>query len=143
MSIEKILAGKGHDIVTIAPARTMREAADVLHRHRIGAVIVTDTEGGLMGILSERDIVTALAREGGNALDNPVSRHMTSAVVTASERDTIEQVMERMTQGRFRHVPIVKNGSVVGIVSIGDVVKSRLEAMENESQALKQYIASG
>ena len=142
MSIEKILAGKGHDIVTIAPARTMREAADVLHRHRIGAVIVTDSEGGLMGILSERDIVTALAREGGNALDNPVSRHMTSAVVTANDRDTIEQVMERMTQGRFRHVPIMKDGAVVGIVSIGDMVKSRLEAMEHESQALKQYIAS-
>lgn len=142
MSIENILAGKSRDIVTIAPARTMREAADVLHRHRIGAVIVTDSEGGLMGILSERDIVTALAREGGNALDNPVSRHMTSAVVTANDRDTIEQVMERMTQGRFRHVPIMKDGAVVGIVSIGDMVKSRLEAMEHESQALKQYIAS-
>lgn len=142
MSIENILAGKGRDIVTIAPARTMREAADVLHRHRIGAVIVTDADGGLMGILSERDIVTSLAREGGNALDNPVSRHMTSAVVTAHEGDTIEQVMERMTQGRFRHVPIMRNGAVVGIVSIGDMVKSRLEAMEHESRALKQYIAS-
>lgn len=142
MSIENILAGKGHDIVTIAPARTLREAADVLHRHRIGAVIVTDAEGGLLGILSERDIVTALAREGGNALDNPVSRHMTSAVVTAHERDTIEHVMERMTQGRFRHVPVMRDNAVVGIVSIGDVVKIRLEAMEHESQALKQYIAS-
>lgn len=142
MSIENILAGKGRDIVTVAPARTLREAADVLHRHRIGAVMVTGTDGGLLGILSERDIVAALAKDGGNALDNPVSRHMTSAVVTASESDTIEQTMERMTQGRFRHVPVMRDGLVVGIVSIGDMVKHRLEAMEHESRALKDYIAS-
>ena len=142
MSIENILAGKGRDIVKIEPERTLREAADVLHRHRIGAVIVSDASGRLMGIISERDIVTALAREGGNALDNSVSLHMTSSVVTANERDTIEEVMERMTQGQFRHVPIIRDGTVVGIVSIGDVVKSRLEAMEHESQALKQYIAN-
>lgn len=142
MSIENILAGKGRDIVTVAPARTLREAADVLHRHRIGAVMVTGTDGGLLGILSERDIVTALAKDGGNALDNPVSRHMTSAVVTAAETDTIEQTMERMTQGRFRHVPVMRDGVVVGIVSIGDMVKHRLEAMEHESRALKDYIAS-
>ena len=142
MSIESILAGKGRDIVTIGPAQTMREAADILHRHRIGAVIVTGPDGALMGILSERDIVKALAREGGNALDNAVSHHMTATVVTAGERDTIEELMERMTEGRFRHVPVLRNGMVVGIVSIGDVVKSRLEAVEHESEALKQYISN-
>lgn len=142
MSIENILASKGRNIVTIAPERTVREAADTLFRHRIGAVVVAGSGGALMGILSERDIVTALAREGGNALDNPVSRHMTSTVVTASEGDTIEDVMERMTQGRFRHVPVMREGNVVGIVSIGDMVKNRLETMEHESRALKDYIAS-
>ena len=142
MSIEVILAGKGHDVVTIEPGRTMREAADILHRHRIGAIVVTGADGVLIGILSERDIVSALAREGGNSLDNPVSRHMTHAVVTAREGDSIDQIMERMTQGRFRHVPIVRDERVVGIVSIGDMVKHRLEAMEHESRALKDYIAS-
>ena len=142
MSIEVILSGKGHDVVTIAPGKTVREAADTLHRHRIGAVVVTGADGALIGILSERDIVTALAREGGNALDNPVSRHMTHAVVTARESDSIEHVQERMTQGRFRHVPVVRDERVIGIVSIGDMVKHRLEAMEHESKALKDYIAS-
>ena len=142
MSIEVILTSKGRDIVTTGPSRTMREAADLLHRHRIGAVMVTGADGALMGILSERDIVTALAREGGNALDNPVSRHMTSAVMTVTEADTIERTLERMTHGRFRHVPVMRGDAVVGIVSIGDMVKHRLEAMETESRALKDYIAS-
>lgn len=142
MSIEVILAGKGRDIITITPAQTMREAADILHRNRIGAVMVIGTDGALMGILSERDIVTSLAREGGNALDNPVSRYMTANVVTADKTETIERVMERMTQGRFRHVPVLHEARLVGIVSIGDVVKHRLEAMEHESRAMKDYIAS-
>ena len=142
MSIRIILEGKGHDIVSVPPSQTLREVADVLHRHRIGAVMVLGTDGALLGILSERDIVSALAREGGNTLDNPVSRHMTSAVVTATETDSIEQVMERMTKGRFRHVPIMREARVIGIVSIGDMVKHRLEAMEHEHRALKDYIAS-
>ena len=142
MSIALILANKGSEIVSIQPQRTMRDAADLLHRHKIGAVMVMGVDGALLGILSERDIVSSLAREGGNALDNPVSRHMTSAVKTASEKDTIEQTMERMTIGRFRHLPVLRDNQVIGIVSIGDIVKHRLEAMENEHRALKDYIAS-
>lgn len=142
MSIAVILAGKGADVVSISPGKTLREAVELLHRRRIGAVIVTGADESLLGIISERDIVGALAREGAEALNNPVSRHMTSAVVTARESDTIDHTMERMTNGRFRHVPVLREGQVVGIVSIGDIVKHRLEAMEHESQALKAYIAS-
>ncbi len=142
MGIALILAQKGADIVSISPERTMREAADVLHRHKIGAIMVLGTDSSLLGILSERDIVSALAREGGNALDNPVSRHMTARVQTASEDDTIESTMEQMTNGRFRHLPVLRNGRVIGIVSIGDIVKHRLEAMEHEHRALREYIAS-
>jgi CBS domain-containing protein len=142
MSIALILANKGSEIVSILPQKTMRDAADLLHRHKIGAVMVMGVDGALLGILSERDIVSSLAREGGNALDNPVSRHMTSAVKTASEKDTIEQTMERMTVGRFRHLPVLRDNQVIGIVSIGDIVKHRLEAMENEHRALKDYISS-
>ena len=140
MSIAVILAGKGGDVVSISPSKTLRDAADLLHRRRIGAVIVTNADNALLGIISERDIVTALAREGANALDNPVSRHMTQAVVTAREDDTIERTMERMTNGRFRHVPVLREGQVVGIVSIGDIVKRRVEEYEAEQEALRDYI---
>jgi CBS domain-containing protein len=142
MTIEHILAGKGREVVTIEGERTIAEAAKMLAANRIGAVVVSDAGRAVLGILSERDIVRAVAGGGAAALQDPVSRHMTSRVVTASVRMSINEVMERMTDGKFRHIPVVDSGQLIGIVSIGDVVKHRLAEMEAESEALRGYIAS-
>ncbi len=142
MTVARILALKGADVVTAQPHLTLREAADVLCRHRIGAVVVADAARKVLGILSERDIVRAVSSGGGEALSDPVSRHMTSKVVTAAEDQSIEKTMSLMTEGRFRHIPVLRDGRLVGVVSIGDVVKIRLEAIETEHRALREYIAS-
>jgi CBS domain-containing protein len=141
MTVSKILAIKGHDVATTLPHRTIGEVAGQLAERRIGALVVTDADGNIHGILSERDIVRAVGRGGAEALSDPVSRHMTHKVVTCTEHDLISEVMERMTDGRFRHVPVVEHGRLAGIVSIGDVVKHRLEETEAESRAMRDYIA--
>jgi CBS domain-containing protein len=140
MTVSTILATKGHDVITSQPHRTMHEVAKVLAERRIGAVMVTGADGSLKGILSERDIVRAVARSGADALNDPVSLHMTANVVTCEEGDLIHDVMEQMTRGRFRHVPVVKAGKLVGMISIGDVVKKRIAETEAESQSLRDYI---
>lgn len=142
MTIAQILANKGRDVATTPPHRTMKEAADLLASRNIGAVVIADVQGSVLGILSERDIVRAVAQRGAAALDDAVSMHMTTRVATAVEEDTVLATVERMTEGRFRHVPVVKNGKLAGIISIGDVVKFRLEQMEHEQSALREYIAS-
>ncbi|GAC1331014.1 MAG: CBS domain-containing protein [Beijerinckiaceae bacterium] len=142
MTVASILAQKGRDVVTTLPERTMQDIATVLAERKIGAVIVTESDGKVLGILSERDIVRAMARQGASALDDPVSRHMTSRVVTTTEDATIPDTMERMTAGRFRHLPVVANDRLVGVVSIGDIVKWRLAEIVSEHQALKEYIAT-
>ncbi|KAA2242194.1 CBS domain-containing protein [Salinarimonas soli] len=142
MSVQHILAEKGGDVVTIAPDRTLAEAAHLLAERRIGAVIVSEGSRAVAGILSERDIVRALARGGAAALDHPVSRHMTAEVVTCTPDIVIVEVMELMTRGKFRHVPVVQGGRLIGIVSIGDIVKRRLAEVETEQQALREYITS-
>lgn len=142
MTVAKVLSTKGREVVTIAPERTLAEAAHTLAHKRIGAIVVTGDGGAVRGIISERDIVRALAVSGGAALDAPVSQHMTHEVVTCTERSDVPRVMEMMTTGKFRHVPVVEGGRLVGIVSIGDVVKHRLAEIEAESQALREYIAT-
>jgi CBS domain-containing protein len=142
MNVEHILSEKGHEVVTIAPHLTLGEAARTLSQHRIGAVVVSDPGQPVLGILSERDIVRAVAANGAAALEEPVSRHMTGKVVTCTTRSAINDLMETMTTGKFRHVPIVENGRLVGIVSIGDIVKFRVAEIESESQALREYIAT-
>jgi CBS domain-containing protein len=142
MTIAQILANKGREVATTMPHRTMKEAADILSGRNIGAIVIADVQGSVLGILSERDIVRALATRGAIALDDSVSMHMTTRVATAVEEDTVLATVERMTEGRFRHVPVVKNGKLAGIISIGDVVKFRLEQMEHEQSALREYIAS-
>lgn len=142
MSVALILAAKGHDVTTTQPHRTMQEAAAVLAEKGIGAVIVTGGNGEVLGILSERDIVRAIGRHGVGVLQESVSKHMTSKVVTTQMDESIDQVMEQMTSGRFRHLPVIDNGRLAGVVSIGDVVKHRLDAMENEQRAMRDYIAS-
>ncbi len=141
MSVARILIAKGRNVVVTQPHRTLREVSALLTEHGIGAVVVTGAEGSVLGIISERDIVRAVA-QGPSALEEPASRHMTAEVVTVRESDSIDSVMDTMTAGRFRHVPVIEGGKLVGIVSIGDVVKHRVAAIETEHRALREYIAS-
>jgi CBS domain-containing protein len=142
MTVRAILTFKGRDCVTISPDATLGEAARVLSQKRIGAVVITGAERRVAGILSERDIVHAVATNGAAALEQPVSSAMTREVVTCSEEETIPNLMQRMTSGRFRHIPVVERGRLAGIVSIGDVVKYRLAELEREHEALREYIAT-
>ena len=142
MTVARILATKGRDVVTTQPHRTLSEVAKMLIDKGIGAVVVTGTNGEVLGIISERDIVRAIARQGAAALDHAVSRHMTAKVITTRERATLNSLMETMTAGRFRHVPVVENDRLVGLVSIGDVVKHHVADIETEQRALKEYIAT-
>jgi len=140
MTVKSILSGKGSDVITIEPHATLEAAIAVLAERRIGAVVVLGPERRVIGILSERDIVRALAEEGAAALTAPVAQVMTRKVSTCTEQDAVREIMEQMTAGKFRHVPVVEEGRLVGIVSIGDVVKHRLGEMERESEALRDYI---
>jgi CBS domain-containing protein len=142
MTVDHILLNKGRTVVTIEPDRTLAEAARLLSEKKIGAVVVTDNTKPVLGILSERDIVRALVARGPGALDEPVSRSMTGRVVTCTGQAGINEVMELMTDGKFRHVPVVEGGCLTGIVSIGDVVKHRLAEVEAETRAMREYIAT-
>ena len=139
MTVRAILDLKGRDVVTITSDHTLAQAAEHLSTYKIGALVVLAGER-ISGILSERDIVKAVARNGAGALESPVSSTMTSAVTTCQPYDTIAEVMNRMTAGRFRHLPVIDDGRLAGIISIGDVVKHRLAEIERESSALREYI---
>jgi CBS domain-containing protein len=141
MTVQRVLATKGHDILTIQPHRTLAEAAGVLGEKRIGALLVTGAQGELLGILSERDLVRAIGKEGAAALAHAVSKHMTAKVVTTTPAAKLDDVMVLMTQGRFRHVPVMNNGKLAGLISIGDVVKHRVADIEADAKALRDYIA--
>jgi CBS domain-containing protein len=142
MIVNKILELKGRDVVTIEPAQALSEAVKVLSERRIGALLIVDGQRPVSGIISERDIVRAVAAQGVKALEEPVSRFMTEKVVTCTGQTSINDVMELMTKQKFRHVPVVEGGRLAGIISIGDVVKLRLEEVEAEAQAIKEYIAT-
>jgi CBS domain-containing protein len=142
MSVNRILSMKGHEVVSIPLDRTLGEAARILSERRIGAVLVSDGEHPVSGIVSERDIVRAVSAYGADSLDQPVSRFMTEKVVTCTSGTSINDLMEAMTNGKFRHVPVVEHGELVGIISIGDVVKHRLAEIEAEAQAIRDYIAT-
>lgn len=141
MQVAYILNVKGRDVATIQPHRTLSDAVALLNERRIGAVVVTGADGKVMGILSERDIVRAVGA-GGHVLTDPVSRYMTSKVITCSPDTLIVDLMEEMTRGRFRHLPVIEDGRLAGIVSIGDVVKHRLEEFQFETQQLREYITT-
>ena len=142
MTVKAILSHKGGNVVTIAPTATLSAAVKLLAERRIGAIVVTGPENRVAGILSERDIVRTLADRGPAALDENVAAVMTRKVMTCTEADTIASLMERMTEGKFRHLPVVEQGRLVGVISIGDVVKFRVEEIEGESNALREYIAT-
>ena len=140
MNVKAILAAKGGDVVCIEPTADLAAAVKLLSAHRIGAVVIRGAGERLAGILSERDIMRALSEHGADALALPVGQVMTRNVATCGEDETIASIMERMTAGKFRHLPVVSRGSLVGLVSIGDVVKQRVEEIERESEALRDYI---
>src|SRR4051812_40135599 len=125
MTVRAILDRKGHDVATIAASATLAEAAKQLSERRIGALIVADSSASIEGMLSERDIVRTVAAHGPSALSRAVREVMTSEVITCAEADTVASLMEQMTRGKFRHLPVVHEGRLVGIISIGDVVKHR------------------
>lgn len=140
MNVKTILAAKGGDVVCIEPNADLATAAKLLSTHKIGAVMILGAGGRLAGILSERDIVRAIAEHGAGALTLQVGQVMTRNVVTCGEDETIASIMERMTAGKFRHMPVVAKDTLVGVVSIGDVVKQRVGEIEHESDALRDYI---
>ena len=143
MQVRHILYGKGRDVVAIAEGASIADAARLLTDRRIGALVVTDGDGRLTGIISERDLVRAIARAGAGALAQSVAEHMTPEPETCVETDTVESLMETMTRGRFRHVPVLDNALILcGMVSIGDVVKSRIAETVSEAAALRDYISA-
>ncbi len=141
MQVENILRSKGRAVHTVTARATIAEAVETLNKNRIGAVVVTDN-GKVTGILSERDVVRHLGTDWNALSKRPVGDLMTRNVITATPASTVADLMERMTEHRIRHMPIVEAGALVGIVSIGDVVKRKIEETEQEAIALKQYIAS-
>jgi CBS domain-containing protein len=140
MNVKAILAAKGGNIVCIEPTADLAAVTKLLSKHRIGAVLIRGAGEHLAGILSERDVVRALSEYGAGALALPVGQVMTRDVETCGEDDTVASIMERMTAGKFRHMPVVVKGKLVGLISIGDVVKQRVEEIESESEAMRDYI---
>jgi CBS domain-containing protein len=139
MTVRSILNTKGHHIVSVEPDTKLSAAIQLLGERKIGAVLVM-TQSRLEGILSERDIVRVLGERGAPVLDEPVSNIMTRKVVSCRESDTVAGIMEMMTMGKFRHLPVIESGKVVGLISIGDVVKWRVQEYETEQEALRDYI---
>ncbi|WP_017558527.1 CBS domain-containing protein [Nocardiopsis baichengensis] len=142
MLIAELLRAKGSDVVTVRPDTPVSELLDRLARHNIGAVVVAEA-GKVAGIASERDVVRRLAEQGASLLDRPVSEIMTRAVITCKTSDTVDALTVLMTENRVRHVPVLAAGALVGIVSIGDVVKSRIRQLELDRQQLEAYITQG
>jgi CBS domain-containing protein len=140
MNVQAILDAKGTEVITIAPTAILQNAVQRLAEHRIGALLVLGPDHRVIGIVTERDIVRVLAERGAAVLSEPLSTVMTRTVVTCTRSDTIADIMEQMTTGKFRHLPVVEQDRVAGVVSIGDVVKLRLREMEDESSALRDYI---
>lgn len=141
VSVKAMLDQKGRDVFTIGPNVTVGDAVKLLHEKKIGAVIIAGVEGKIAGIFSERDVVTAIARHGVESMTAPVASVMTTTVYRCSEDVTADQLMEVMTSRRFRHVPVEKDGKLAGMISIGDVVKSRIREIEQEAEHIKAYIA--
>lgn len=141
MLIGQILSSKGRDVVSIQAGSTVADVVSLLAEKEIGAVVVTDQGGGLRGIISERDVARGLATHGVRLLDTKVDDLMTRDVVTCSPEDGIEVLMSEMTEGRFRHLPVLSGERLIGIISIGDVVKHRLQELEREAHQLHDYIA--
>lgn len=143
MTIASIIHGKPHRLISVAPDDTLQQAAEVLTRERIGALLVLKPNGDIAGIMSERDIVWAVGVNGAEVLARPVAELMTKEVTCCAPEDTADEAMAIMTERRFRHLPVRQGGRIVAMISIGDVVKHKVEEAEAESQAMREYIARG
>lgn len=143
MSVATILKIKGRNVATAKADLSVKQIVDQLAQFKVGAMVIVDDVEDVCGIISERDVVRTLSQEGEGMLSRPVSDIMTKDVVTCKEDDSVAELMERMTTGRFRHLPVVTDGSLVGIVSIGDVVKQRVSEAEEEAEQMRAYIATG
>lgn len=143
MNVARILKDKGRDVATVTPDMTLMDVVNMLAEKKIGAVVACDGKRRVQGIVSERDIVRVLATNGPAAFNDPIESYMTKDVKTCTPNDTVEWLMEVMTSQRFRHMPVVEGGQIIGIVSIGDVVKQRIAIAEMEADSMRQYIATG
>jgi CBS domain-containing protein len=143
MNISQILKAKGRAVATARPNATLSEIISKLAQKKIGAIVIVGDAGEVVGIVSERDVIRQLGDRGEASLKEPVSQAMTTSVISCQETSTLEEMMELMTQGRFRHVPVIEDGALVGIVSIGDIVKHHVAEVEMEVTAMRDYFATG
>ncbi|MEZ5828689.1 MAG: CBS domain-containing protein [Hyphomicrobiales bacterium] len=143
MNVAAILKLKGREVVTASPDTPLLEIAKLLGKHRIGCIVIASSDGKVSGIVSERDIVREIARAGSAVLKDPVESCMTKAVISCRESDTMDRLMGEMTAHRFRHMPVMDRGRLIGLVSIGDVVRMRIAEAEMEAAAMREYIATG
>lgn len=143
MTVKAILSQKGNAVVTEKSTASIADIANDLAKKRIGAIVVLDENDAVCGIISERDVVREIATHGKDALDSAVSVCMTKNVISCTQHNTINEVMEIMSSNRFRHLPVIEDGELQGIISIGDVVKRKIESAEQEAEELKSYIAAG
>ena len=143
MLVSQILKTKGDLVFTVSPNETVQAAAGLLHSRRVGALVVLDPADSVVGIVSERDLVRVLAQDGGGGLARPVSACMTQDVLFAQPEETVDDLLARMTERRVRHLPVVRSGRLVGLVSIGDLVKAKIAEAEAEAEGLKSYSAGG
>jgi CBS domain-containing protein len=142
MAVAQILRQKGSDVITVSPSESVQAIVDTLARHRIGAVVVVDGNGAIAGIVSERDVVRAMAADAAGVQRKTAADIMTSKVMTCEPSDSEAELMQLMTENRIRHLPVVSGGRLAGMISIGDVVKLRMESIEREAEEMKTYIAS-
>lgn len=142
MLVDTILQTKGGQVFTLPQTSSLADAVAALNDHNVGAIVISTPDGTIVGILSERDIVRRLGQDAGAALSLKISDCMTKGVLTCARDTHVDELMERMTRHRIRHMPVAQDGKLVGIVSIGDVVKLKMEQAEHEAAALKEYIAS-
>jgi CBS domain-containing protein len=142
MTIATILSLKGREVLTLSAQATLNDALQMLAAKNIGALVISNSERALLGIISERDIVRALAKKGAAVLGEPIQNYMTTKIVSCSETTTITEAMSLMTRGKFRHMPVMNNAQLVGFISIGDIVKRRVEDIEREQEAMRHYIAT-
>ncbi|MET1410964.1 CBS domain-containing protein [Roseibium sp. HPY-6] len=141
MTVAAILSGKGHETITASSETPLSDICETLAKNKIGAVVVCAGDKSIEGIVSERDVVRAIGTQGTSSLNLPVSSVMTKEVMTCEEHHSVNEVMARMTQGRFRHMPVVKDGKLTGVISIGDVVKHKIAQVELEAEQMRNYIS--
>ncbi len=142
MSVKAILADKGSEVLTVTSDSTVDHAVALLAKHRIGALVVADATGTIRGIISERDVIRHIAEDGVGILSQKIATVMTANVKVCSENHTVNEVMEIMTRGRFRHLPVERGGKLIGVISIGDVVKRKIEETQREADEIRTYIAT-